>query len=412
MSDNRARVFQPGRIGPLELRNRTIRAAAFEGMCPGGRPSERLIAFHAELARGGVGMTTVAYASVTRTGRTFEHQLWMDDGALPGLRRLTDAVHREGAAASIQLGHGGNMADRDVNGLRCIGPSAVFNLFGLARPRAMTEPQIEELIEAFGRSVALAREAGFDAVEIQAGHGYLISQFLAPHTNRRKDRWGGSLRNRARLARRVVARAREEAAGRLAVLVKTNLRDGFPGGNDLSQNLELARMLEQSGAHALVLSGGFVSKCPMYLMRGEVPLREMAASQDSLLRKTGLVLFGKLVVKAYPFSEAFFLQDALQVRQQVRLPLVLVGGLKTLETIEDVLSRGFDFVAMARALFREPDFVNRLQRGEARASLCEPCNMCMATMYYGEAVCPEIEKAAAAAAAAGEAPAETEAPAD
>ena len=284
------------------------------------------------------------------------------------------------------------MADRQVNGCRSMAPSRVFTLFGLAMPRAMTEHDIEELVQAFATAVGLAREAGFDAVELQAGHGYLISQFLSPFTNRRSDRFGGSLENRARLARQVVTAAREAAGPRMAVLVKTNLRDGFSGGMELEEAVQVACMLEQAGADALVLSGGFVSKCPMYILRGELPLPEMVQAQSAWTRKLGLTLFGRLVVKPFPFSEAYFLEDALAVREAVRLPLVLVGGLKTLPVMEQVLDRGFEALGLARALLREPDFVGRLQRGETAESLCEPCNKCMASMYYDEAVCPDLQE--------------------
>jgi len=380
-------------IGPLTLRNRTIRSAAFEGMCPEGIPSESLKRYHVSVAAGGVGMTTVAYTAVTPGGRTFAHQMWMRPEVLPALRQLTDAVHREGAAASIQLGDAGYMADREVTGQRPVAPSKVFNLYGLVRPRAMTNADIEDLVEATGRAVALAAEAGFDAVEIQAGHGYLVSQFLSPFTNRRDDRYGGSLENRARLAREIVREARREAGDRLAVVVKTNLRDGFPGGMELDEAVEVARWLETDGADALMLSGGFVSKVPMYVMRGEIPLKELVTTQKRLTRKVGLALFGKMMVKSFPWQgEAYFLEDARRVRQAVKLPLALVGGLRSIDTMESVLGEGFELIALARPLLREPDFVSKLERGETRVSKCEPCNLCMATMYHGEAVCPELEK--------------------
>ena len=199
------KLFTPGSIGPLRLRNRSIRSAAFEGMCPGGVPSDSLVRYHASVAAGGIGMTTVAYVSVTDGGRTFRHQAWMRPEIIPFFKKLTDAVHRRGAAASIQLGHGGNMADRKVSGRRAVAPSARFNLYGLTLPRAMSEADIEDIARAYADSVKLAARAGFDAVEIHAGHGYLISQFLSPYTNRRRDRWGGSFENRTRFLRTVMA---------------------------------------------------------------------------------------------------------------------------------------------------------------------------------------------------------------
>ena len=391
-------VFTPARLGPLRLRNRTIRAAAFEGLSAGGSPTAELVEQHRRMAAGGVAMTTVAYAAVSADGRSFAHQLWMRDEIVEPLRRLTDAVHTEGAAVAIQLGHGGNMADRQLIGRRPLAPSAVFNLFGLVLPRAMSAAEIETLEASFGRAARQAREAGFDAVEIQAGHGYLLSQFLSPATNRRQDAWGGSLPNRARLLRQVVRRVRAQLGDEQALVVKMNLRDGFAGGLELDEAVEVARLLQREGVDGLVLSGGFVSKCPWYVMRGELPLREMVAAQPDLLRKAGLLLFGRMVVKAFAYGEAYFLADALRVREAVDLPLVLVGGINSLATIERVLAHGFDFVAMARALIREPDFVDRLragwERGEAPSALCEPCNKCIATMYYGPALCPHLEEQA------------------
>ena len=233
------RLFEPVRIGPLTLRNRTIRAAAFEGMAPGHAPSAELVAYHRAVAAGGVGMTTVAYAAVEQSGLSFAHQLWLRPAIVGGLRELTDAVHREGARASIQLGHCGNMAKAIVAGGRPLSPSGRFNLFGPTLPRAMDAADLARLPQSFAGAVRLAREAGFDAVEVHAGHGYLLSQFLSPWTNRRRDAYGGSLENRLRLTREVMARVREAAGGDLAVLVKTNLRDGFEGGLDRGEAVEV-----------------------------------------------------------------------------------------------------------------------------------------------------------------------------
>ena len=384
------KLFTPGRIGPLTLRNRTIRSAAFEGMCPAGVPSRSLLEYHRAVAAGDIGMTTVAYVSVSREGRSFSHQAWMREEIVPQFTELTDAVHEAGALASIQLGHCGNMSDRHVSGARPIAPSAVFNLFGLALPRAMTEADIEEVADQFAESTRLAQRAGFDAVEIHAGHGYLISQFLNRHTNRRRDKWGGSIENRARFARLVIARVKEAAGPEMAVIAKMNLRDGYKGGMEIDEAIQLAKMLEQDGIDALVLSGGFVSKTPMYVMRGDTPYKEFAKGEHRLLAKVGLLLFGRLLVKTYPFKEAYFLEEAIRVRQIVKVPVILVGGLKSRSVIDDVLSQGFDFVGMARPLIAQPDFVARLQRGEITESPCEPCNECVALMYHDEASCPKL----------------------
>lgn len=382
-------LFSPASLGPIRLRNRSIRSAAFEGMSPEGKPAQALIDFHRLLAEGGVGMTTVAYASVLENGRSFSHQLWMRPEIVADLRRLTDAVHVNGAAASIQLGHCGNMSDARVTGTRPWAPSAKLNLFGLSLPKAMNESEIEQLIGGFAKAAALAKDSGFDAVELHGGHGYLLSQFLSPITNRRGDRWGGSWENRCRLMLAVVRRVRSAIGGKMALLVKMNLRDAVKGGIELADAVALAQLLQQEGVDAAVLSGGFVSRTPMYVMRGDVPLKELVQAEDRWLAKVGLSLFGKFVVKAYPFEQGYFLKDALVVRKAVSLPLVLVGGLTSLDKIEQALDSGFEFVAFARALLREPDFIAKLQRGETQLSKCQPCNKCMATMYHGQSYCPE-----------------------
>lgn len=384
------KLFSPGIIGPLKIRNRSIRSAGFEGMCPGGIPSESLVNYHRSVARGGIGMTTVAYVSVTNGGRTFNHQAWMNPDVVPYFRKLTDAVHREGAAASVQLGHAGNMSDSKVSGTRAISPSGRFCLYGLTLPGKMSEPEIQEMVKAHGRAVTLARESGFDAVEIHAGHGYLISQFLSPFTNRRTDRFGGTLENRARFLRMVMAEVKKAAGNKTAVIVKTNLDDGFTAGMTGEEGIEVARILEQEGADALVLSGGFVSKTPFYMMRGLTPHRELINYQTNLLVKLGMMAFSRIMIKDYPYTEAFFLEDALRVREAVKLPLVYVGGLVSRRKIDEVLADGFDFVALARALVAEPDFVNRIKENSKHVSpclRCGPCNSCVATMYMGEMRC-------------------------
>ena len=174
----KSKLFTPVTFGPLTIRNRTIRSAAFESMCPGNAPSRQLLDYHRSVAEGGIGMTTVAYAAVCRSGLSFERQLWMRPQIIPGLRKLTDAIHAAGAAASIQLGHCGNMSHKRICGCMPVGASTGFNLYSPTFVRGLRTGELPAMARAYGDAVRLAREAGFDAVEIHAGHGYLISQFL------------------------------------------------------------------------------------------------------------------------------------------------------------------------------------------------------------------------------------------
>ena len=380
-------LFTPVTLGPLTLRNRSIRSAAFESVCPGNVPSPQLLDYHRSVAAGGVGMTTMAYAAVTRSGLSFDRQLWMRPEIVPGLRELTDAVHAEGAAASIQLGHCGNMSHKSICGCLPVGASSGFNLYSPTFVRGLRADELPEMAKAYGRSVCLAREAGFDAVEIHAGHGYLISQFLSPSTNHRKDEFGGTLANRMRFMEMVIEEVMKAAGNDMAVLVKMNMRDGFRGGMELDESLQVARKLQELGAHALVLSGGFVSKAPMYVMRGEMPIRTMTHYMTCWWLKYGVRLVGKYMIPSVPFREAYFLEDALKFREALDIPLVYVGGLVSRQKIEEVLNHGFEAVQMGRALLNEPDFVNRMRREENARCNCRHSNYCIARMYTLDMAC-------------------------
>jgi len=387
MSDDAARrkVFSRARLGGLELRNRIVKTATYEGMSPGGVPSDALICHHRDLAAGGVGMTTVAYCAVSPNGRTFEQQMYMREEILPKLRELTDAVHAEGAAASIQLGHCGYFSRNTELPRRCsLGPSFRLNEYGLMSgvpfARAMSGADIAQVTEEFATAAAKAVSAGFDAVELHLGHGYLLSQFLCPATNRRRDAWGGSLDNRLRLPLAVLRRVRERVGSDVPILCKTNLRDGFRGGLELNESVEVARRLEAGGVDAIVLSGGFTSRTPFYLFRGASPLKEMIEVEHNPLQKLSLRLFGRRAIREYPFKEMFFLDDARVVRSAVRVPLVLLGGILSLDNLETAMREGFDFVAMGRALIADPDLINRMARGEVTRSRCISCNKCVAEM--------------------------------
>ncbi|MGN0056757.1 MAG: NADH:flavin oxidoreductase [Phocaeicola plebeius] len=383
-----SKLFTPASIGPLTLRNRSIRSAAFESMCPGNSPSKELFDYHVSVAAGGVGMTTVAYAAVCRSGLSFDRQLWMRPDIIPGLKQLTDAVHREGAAASIQLGHCGNMSHKKICGQTPVGASTGFNLYSPTWVRGLRKGELRPMAKCYGESVRMARQAGFDAVEIHAGHGYLISQFLSPSTNHRKDEFGGSLENRMRFMDMVMEEVMEAAGNDMAVLVKMNMRDGFKGGMDIDESLQVARRLYEDGAHALVLSGGFVSKAPMYVMRGAMPIRTMTHYMDCWWLKYGVRLVGKWMIPSIPFQEAYFLEDALRFRQALPdATMVYVGGLVSRQKIDEVLDDGFEFIQMGRALLHEPGFVNRMKTEECARCGCRHSNYCIARMYTLDMAC-------------------------
>lgn len=375
-------MFAEAALGPVTLRNRIVKAATFEGRSPRGEITDDLVDFHVAMARGGVAMTTVAFLAVAPEGRTDRHVVVLGDDALPGLRRLADAVHAEGAAISAQVGHAGPVANSRSNGVPALAPSRRMSASGVPA-RAATPADIERVIEAYRTGAAVVAAAGFDCVEVHLGHNYLLSSFLSPRLNRRTDEWGGTLEGRGRFPRAVVAAVREAVGPAVAVTAKLNMSDGVPGGLWLEESLAFARMLEADGhLGALELTGGSSLANPMYLFRGEAPRTEFAATLPAALR-LGFKVVGSRFLKEYPFEEAFFLPYARQFLAALELPLVLLGGVNRIDTVEAALEEGFAFVALGRALLREPDLVGRWAAGRRDEGLCIHCNKCMPTIYSG-----------------------------
>jgi 2,4-dienoyl-CoA reductase-like NADH-dependent reductase (Old Yellow Enzyme family) len=379
----RPSVLDPVTLGPLTLRNRVVKAATFEGRTPDGLVTDELVDFHRQIARGGVGMTTMAYVAVSPEGRTHREQVHLREDALPGLTRLTDAVHEEGAAASAQIGHAGPVANGRSNGVHAVAPSAMPSPLSMQMVRKASEADLDRILRSYVAGVRLAVRAGFDALEIHLGHGYLLSSFLSPGTNRRRDRYGGSLENRARFPLRVVRAVRDEVGDEVEVHAKLGMTDGVRGGLQVRDSLEVASMLEAQGTlDAIQLSAGSSLMNPMYFFRGPVPLKDFTA-QMPLPVRWGLRTVGRKFLKEYPYEELFLLPQARLFRERLDLPLMLLGGVHTKASMDVAMEEGFDLVALGRPLLREPDLVNRIRSGEASGSTCTHCNLCMPSIYTG-----------------------------
>lgn len=380
-------VFSPADLGPVRLRNRVLKAATFESMSPGGLVTDALVDFHRAFAAGGVGMTTVAYCAVSPEGRGAPNEIVLRPEAGDGLARLAEAVHAEGAAVSAQIGHAGPVGQPRITGAKALAASSGISTLA-TRYSAMTADDIARVTADFASGARLLADAGFDAVELHFGHHYLVNSFLSPRWNRRKDGYGGSTQGRARFAREVAQAVRDAVGSRVAVLAKYEMTDAVPGGLWLDESIEMARLLEADGTlDALELTAGGSLGNPMYLFRGEVPRREFAAVLPPVQR-LGYRLVGKRFMPEYPFEEAYLLPQARQFREALDLPLVLLGGINRLETIESALDEGFAFVALGRALLREPHLLRRLQEARAsgkgpQESLCIHCNKCMPTVFSG-----------------------------
>ena len=388
-------LFTPFKLGPVELRNRTIRSAAFENMAYHNSPSSDLFDYHTSVARGGIGMTTVAYAAVNRSGVSFYNQLWLREEIIPELKKLTDAIHAEGAKASIQLGHCGNMTHFYTCGCIPVGASSGFNMYSPTIVRGLKVSEIKSLVKDFGHAVDLCREAGFDCVEIHAGHGDLISQFISPYTNHRHDEYGGSLENRMRFMKEVLHEVMQHAKDDMAVIVKTNMFDGFKSGIQLEDCIKVAKEIEKCGVHGIALSAGFVSKAPMHVMRGAMPLKTLAHYMNPWTfwwLKLGLKFVGRLMVPTVPFKPLYFLEYAKKFRKELSLPLIYVGGVCSRDNCEEVLNNGFELIQMARVLVHDTDFVNKMKADEHHCSSCGHSNYCVGRMYTLEMKCHHCVK--------------------
>ncbi|HSR84704.1 MAG TPA: NADH:flavin oxidoreductase [Streptosporangiaceae bacterium] len=371
--------FGPARLGPVSLRNRVLKAATFEGMSPGGVVSQSLIDFHRRIAAGGAALTTVSYIAVSRDGRGAPNEIYIHDRAADGLAAIASAVHAEGAAISAQLGHAGAVGTIRK---RYLGPSAARTIAG-TKVQAISRGEVDEVVAQFASGAAMLAEAGFDAVELHFGHHYLVSAFLSPRWNRRTDDYGGPVAHRARLALRILSAVRASVGDRLAVTAKLNMTDGIRRGLDVADSIEVARLLQaEGGLDAITLSGGGSQANQMFMFRGDPPRKEMAAALPGL-QGLAFRFAGRALFRAYPFEEAYFLPLARQFRAALTLPLILLGGITTRASIDGAMTEGFDFVALGRALLREPDLVRKFDTGESVKATCVHCNKCVPSIYSG-----------------------------
>ena len=401
MTNNK--LFTPFQLGPITLRNRIIRSAAFENMARDNAPTQQLQDYHVSVARGGVGMTTVAYCAVDLSGVSFNGQLYVRPDIIPDMKRMTDAIHAEGAKASIQLGHCGNMTH--ISSCHCIPVSADtwFNLYSPTIHRRLRVSEIKNLVKKFGEAVDWSRECGFDCVEIHAGHAYLISQFLAPRTNHRHDEYGGSFENRVRFLNEVLDEVMLHAGNDMAVVVKTNMWDDCWHGVSIEEGIRIAKEIAKHNVHGIVLSGGTVSRSPMTILGGAMPIKTLAHymnMKDLWWLKAALHIpgVGPIMTPTVPFRELYFMdkaklfQEALNEQsaisnQQSAITLIYVGGVQSGDNCQQIMDEGFELFQIAHVLIKDPDFVKHVQADPHYHAGCKRSNYCVGRMYSLDMKC-------------------------
>jgi 2,4-dienoyl-CoA reductase-like NADH-dependent reductase (Old Yellow Enzyme family) len=381
MTDPLQHCFSEAKLNGLPLRNRLIKAATFEGKSDGGVPSPALGRLHERIGEGGVGMTTIAYCAAEADGRISENMLHMHEGIRAGISEIIARVHATGAKVSGQLGHCGNFSkNRAFHGKRPLGPSRGINplglTYGLPFAGALSQTQIRERVAVFGRAAAFMKSVGFDAVEIHFGHGYGISQFISPRTNRRTDEYGGTLANRMRFGLECLAAVRNAVGDDFPLLGKISMTDGVRGGTSLEDALELAAELDHGGLDAIICSGGTSSMNPMLLFRGDSLLPGLLEQERNPIMRLGMKFAGERMFRQYPYEEKYFLESARRVRERVQCAVCYIGGVCTSESIRDVMADGFDFIQLGRGLLYDPDFPKHAAADAGYVNGCTHCNRC------------------------------------
>lgn len=358
-------LFEPFSFKGIETKNRLVRSATFEKRADeDGFVTDSIIELYEDLTRGGIGLMITGNALVHPSGRTVQNMLCMhSDNYLPGLKRLTKAVHRLGGKIAIQLTHGGRQCfPLLLGGSKPLAPSAVYDPSIRVMPKEMTDSEIWETIDAFGRASGRARVAGFDALQIHGAHGYLVSEFLSPHTNRRNDYWGGDEERRFHFVEEVCKSIREEVGEDYPVMIKMNCDDMLEGGLRTEEAVRIAKRLEGIGIDAIEVSGGMYES-------GNKTVRPKILSID---------------------KEAYFRNSGKAFKDNLNIPVMLVGGMRTREVMEDVLLKGgADLISLSRPLIREPDLPLKLMEGKEMAD-CISCNGCMKFQKLDIVRCTQI----------------------
>ncbi|WP_406662114.1 NADH:flavin oxidoreductase [Methanolobus sp. ZRKC3] len=349
-------VFNSTGFGGLEVPNRFVRSATHEWMAePDGTPTERLGDLYEELAKNEVGLIITGYSYVNPKGKSDHLQQGIyDDKFIEPYRKITSRVHKYPSKIALQIVHGGRQTMITTENPYAFAPSAVTEATRGMTPEEMTEEEVLETIEDFAQAVRRAKEAGFDAVQLHCAHGFLLSNFISPYTNRRKDRWGGSTEKRTQVIVDIIKRAREMVGEDYPITAKMNATDGFPKGSkkkslDAPECVEIAKILADNSVCAIEVSGG--------------------------IAEAGEELFWTNINSAD--KEAYYKEYSKMIKEAVDIPIILVGGIRSRPVMEMLIEEGYaDLVSICRPLICETDLVMKFKNGESEVAKCVSCNLC------------------------------------
>jgi 2,4-dienoyl-CoA reductase-like NADH-dependent reductase (Old Yellow Enzyme family) len=388
----------------MELKNRLVRSATHEGMADrNGFPTQDLFRLYKRLAKGGVGLIITGLAFVTSDGKIpFPGMQGIDtDDHIPRYRELVQWVHENGARICMQIAHCGRQTTQEAIGTEPIAPSAVKEKTLFVKPREMTEEDIERIIEAFAQAACRVKEAGFDAVQVHGAHGYLVNQFLCPHTNIRRDRWGGSLENRMRFVRKIYERCRQQVGDDFPILIKINGTDNMKDGLKIEESAVMAQMMDEMGFDGIEVSCG-IGEDGFSTLRGNVPVEAilewpMYRDKNPLFRFI-MKHFGRRIIKPPPMTQAYNRESARIIKNKVKAPVFLVGGITDPASMEEIVGKGeADYISLCRALIIDPSFPEKIKSGSRDLSKCIHCNLCITysfwpplKCYYGKMIEPNM----------------------
>jgi len=375
-------LFSPAKIGTLELQNRFVRSATFEGMAKeNGEVSDDILKLYRNLAKGGIGLIITGYFYVDQIGKAFFNQIGIhSDEMIPGLKWLVQEVHEHGGKIVFQLAHAGRQTTSKITGQRPVDPSGKGRdpIF-FVKPRKMTEDDIHETIQSFGRAAKRAVEAGADGIQLHGAHGYLINQFLSPFYNTRTDAWGGSEQGRFRFLEHVLTEIKTATRKDTPILIKLNTHDHTPRqGVTPELAAHYAQKLAGMGIDALEISSGSTFYAYMDMCRGRVPVQELVDTMPFWKKPIAKIMVSRLVGK-YDLEEGYHLEAAKTIKPVLgEIPLMLVGGMRRVNHMEEILEKGYaDFISMSRPFIREPFLVKRIEAGKTDRASCVSCNRCL-----------------------------------
>lgn len=392
-------VFEEAKIAGITLKNRIIRSATHEGMCDNnGRPTENLIKKYEQLAKGGVGAIITGYVGIMQNGKSPLKNMGMidNDDNINYFKEMVNRVHAYDTPIILELAHCGRQTRSKITGFPTVAPSAIRDkIYNEEKPHELTENEIYEIINNFVLSIERAKKSGFDGVQLHMAHGYLLSSFLSPHMNKRKDKWGGNTENRFRIVKEILLGGKQ-TVGKYPILAKISAYEKSEDGVNVEEAIKISKKLEKFGCDAIEVSCG-IEEDGFWSSRGDFPFEIIAVDNYRIKKLPKIIKPLIKVVLEKQFSspkpyELFNLDSAERIKKQVNIPIIVVGGIKKFVDIKNIIENNkCDFVSMSRPFIIEPDIVNKFKEGRQTESKCINCNYCLIGVeerplkcYYGK----------------------------